>query len=62
MYRDNKEVGGRPRNDEILMIKMLVQAGWHGLSDYKVELLAMDRLSFLQNMDIPLIIPTKKQQ
>jgi hypothetical protein len=31
MYRDNKEIGGRPNNDEILMIKMLVLAGWHGL-------------------------------
>jgi len=27
MYRDNKEIGGRPHNDEILMIKMVVLAG-----------------------------------
>jgi hypothetical protein len=44
------------------MIKMRVLAGWHGLSDYEVELLAMDQLSFLQNMDIALIIPMKKQE
>ncbi|PKL65571.1 MAG: hypothetical protein CVV32_03690 [Methanomicrobiales archaeon HGW-Methanomicrobiales-3] len=62
MYRDNKEVGGRPHNNEILMIKMRVLAGWHGLSDSELELLAMDRLSFLQNMDIALIIPMKKQE
>lgn len=46
IYRDNKEIGGRSHNDEILMIKMLILAGWHGLSDYEVELLATDRLSF----------------
>ena len=42
MYRDNKETGGQPHNNKILMIKMLVLAGWHGLSDYKVELLATE--------------------
>ena len=43
MYRDNKEIGGRPHHDEILMIKMLIPARWHGLSDYEVEFLATDR-------------------
>jgi IS5 family transposase len=59
MYRDNKEVGGRPHNDEILMIKMLVLAGWHGLSDYEVELLAMDRLSFRHFLGYPERIPDR---
>ena len=53
MYRDNKEIGGRPHNDEILMIKMVVLAGWHGLSDYEVELLATDRLSFRDFLGYP---------
>lgn len=59
MYRDNKETGGRPHNDEILMIKMLVLAGWHGLSDYEVELLAMDRLSFRHFLGYPDKIPDR---
>lgn len=59
MYRDNKEVGGRPHNDEILMIKMLVLAGWHGLSDYELELLATDRLSFRHFLGYPEKIPDR---
>jgi IS5 family transposase len=59
MYRDNKEIGGRPHNDEILMIKMLVLAGWHGLSDYEIELLATDRLSFRHFLGYPEKIPDR---
>lgn len=59
MYRDNKEIGGRPHNDEILMIKMLVLAGWHGFSDYEVELLATDRLSFRHFLGYPEKIPDR---
>jgi IS5 family transposase len=59
MYRDNKEIGGRPHNDEILMIRMLVLAGWHGLSDYEVELLATDRLSFRHFLGYPEKIPDR---
>ena len=59
MYRDNKEIGGRPHHDEILMIKMLILAGWHGLSDYEVELLAIDRLSFRHFLGYPDKIPDR---
>jgi IS5 family transposase len=59
MYHDNLEIGGRPHNDEILMIKMLVLAGWHGLSDYEVELLATDRLSFRHFLGYPEKIPDR---
>ena len=59
MYRDNKEIGGRPHNDEILIVKMLVLAGWHGLSDYEVELLATDRLSFRHFLGYPEKIPER---
>ena len=53
MYHDTKESGGRPHTDEILMIKMHILAGWHGLSDYELELLAMDRLSFRHFLGYP---------
>jgi IS5 family transposase len=53
MHHDNKEIGGRPHPDEILMIKMLILAGWHRLSDYWVELLAIDRLSLWHFLGYP---------
>jgi len=59
MYRDKKESGGRPHNDEIVMVKMLILAGWHGLSDYEVELLAIDRLSFRHFLGYPEKIPDR---
>ena len=59
MYHDNKESGGRPHTDEILMIKMHILAGWHGLSDYELELLAMDRLSFRHFLGYPEKIPDR---
>jgi len=46
MYCDSDETGGRPHYDEVLIIKMLILAGWHGLSDYEVGFLAHDRLLF----------------
>lgn len=59
MYHDNKETGGRPHTDEILMIKMLILAGWYGLSDYELELLATDRLSFRHFLGYPDKIPDR---
>ncbi len=59
MYRDNKEIGGRPHHDEVLMIKMLVLAAWHGLSDYELEFLANDRLSFRHFLGYPDKIPDR---
>ena len=53
MYQDNKVTGGRPHNDETVMIKMLVLASWHGLSDYEVDLLVTDRLSFRHFLGYP---------
>ena len=55
----HKESGGRPHTDEILMIKMHILAGWHGLSDYELELLAMDRLSFRHFLGYPEKIPDR---
>ena len=33
MYNNKTQAGGRPNNDEIVMLKMLVLQQWHGLSD-----------------------------
>jgi IS5 family transposase len=59
MYHDNKESGGRPHMNEILMIKMHILAGWHGLSDYELELLATDRVSFRHFLGYPEKIPDR---
>jgi IS5 family transposase len=59
IYHDNKEEGGRPHTDEILMVKLLILAGWYGLSDYDVELLATDRLSFRHFLGYPDKIPDR---
>jgi len=59
MYHDNKETGGRPHTDEILMIKMLILGAMYGLSDYELELLAMDRMSFRHFLNYPEKIPDR---
>jgi hypothetical protein len=38
---------------------MLVLTGWHGLSDYELELLAIDRLSFHHFLGYPEKIPDR---
>ncbi len=45
MYDNHTERGGRPNNDEIVMIKMLVLQSWYGLSDPELERQATDRIS-----------------
>lgn len=59
MCHDNKETEGRPHTDEILIIKRLVLAGWYGISDYELELLAKDRLSFWHFLGYPDKIPER---
>lgn len=59
MYQDNKEDGGRPHTDEILMVKMLVLQRWYGLSDYEAERQAIDRISFRHFLGYPEKIPDR---
>ena len=33
MYDNHTERGGRPNNDEIVMVKMLILQSWYGLSE-----------------------------
>ena len=46
MYDNHTELGGRPNNGEIVMIKMLVLQSWCGLSDPELERQANDCISF----------------
>lgn len=41
------------------MIKMLVLAGWRGISNYEVELLVHDRFSFHHFLMYPEMIPDR---
>ena len=43
MYNNKTELGGRPNNDAIVMLKMIVLQQWHRLSNPELE--------NLENMD-----------
>ncbi|GAB6055241.1 IS5 family transposase [Methanobacterium alkalithermotolerans] len=59
MYYNQSERGGRPNNDEIVMIKMLVLQSWYGLSDPELERQANDRISFQKFLGFPERIPDR---
>jgi len=46
VYRDNKETGGRPHTDELVVVRSLLLQSWYGLSDPELEFSCHDRLSF----------------
>ncbi|WP_067092574.1 IS5 family transposase [Methanobrevibacter curvatus] len=57
MYDNQSEKGGRPNNDEIVMLKMLVLQTWYGLSDFEAQKQANDRISFLKFLGFPDKVP-----
>jgi IS5 family transposase len=59
MYDNHTELGGRPNNDEIVMMKMLVLQSWYGLSDPELERQATDRISFRKFLGFPERIPDR---
>jgi IS5 family transposase len=59
MYDNRTEKGGRPNNDEIVMVKMLVLQAWYGLSDPELERQANDRISFHKFLGFPERIPDR---
>jgi len=59
MYDNKSERGGRPNNDEVVMIKMLVLQSWYGLSDPELERQATDRISFRKFLGFPEVIPDR---
>ena len=59
LYKDNKEKGGRPHFDEILMIKVLVLQQLYGLSDYDIERHIYDRISFWRFLGGPKELPDR---
>jgi transposase, IS5 family len=59
MYDNRTERGGRPNNDEVVMVKMLVLQSWYGLSDPELESQATDRISFRKFLGFPEVIPDR---
>jgi len=59
IFKDDLIEGGRPHTDEIILIKLLVLQQWHGLSDYELEIQALDRASFQHFLGYPDSIPDR---
>ena len=57
VYDDDKEVGGRPHTDEVVLVKCMLLQSWYGLSDPELEFQINDRLSFRNFLDFPDTIP-----
>jgi IS5 family transposase len=57
LYRNDTEAGGRPNQDEVVMVKILVLQSWYGLSDEEMEREAVDRLSFRRFLGYPDMVP-----
>ena len=53
MYSNQGPSGGRPNNDPVIMVKMLVLQAWYGLSDPELERQVDDRLSFQRFLGFP---------
>jgi len=59
IFKDDLIEGGRPHTDEVILIKLLVLQQWHGLSDYELEIQALDRASFQHFLGYPDSIPDR---
>jgi IS5 family transposase len=57
VYRDNRETGGRPHTDEVVIVKALLLQSWYNLSDQELEFQINDRLSFRNFLDFPESVP-----
>ena len=57
VYRDNKQEGGRPHTDEVIIVRALLLQSWYGLSDEQLEYQCNDRLSFRAFLGFPENVP-----
>jgi IS5 family transposase len=57
VFYDNKETGGRPHTDELVIVRSLVLQGLYGLSDQELEFQVNDRLSFQNFVGFPDKVP-----
>ena len=59
LYASDRDQGGRPHTDVIVLMKLLVLQQWYGLSDYELERQAGDRISFRHFLGFPATIPDR---
>lgn len=57
VFHDNKETGGRPHTDELVVVRSMLLQAWYNLSDQELEFQCYDRLSFRNFLDFPETIP-----
>lgn len=57
VFYDDKETGGRPHTDEIVVVRAMLLQSWYGLSDQELEFQVHDRLSFRNFLDFPESVP-----
>jgi IS5 family transposase len=57
VYFDNKEIGGRPHTDELVIVRALVLQAIYNLSDPQLEFQINDRLTFRNFVGFPDTVP-----
>lgn len=57
VFFDDKEQGGRPHTNELVVVRALLLQGWYGLSDPELEFQINDRLSFRNFLGFPETVP-----
>lgn len=57
VFYDNKETGGRPHTDELVVVRAMLLQAWYGLTDPELEFQCHDRLSFRNFLGFPKNIP-----
>lgn len=57
VFHDNKEMGGRPHTDELVVVRSMLLQAWYGLSDPELEFQIHDRLSFRNFLGFPENVP-----
>ena len=57
VFHDDKETGGRPHTDELVVVRSMLLQAWYNLSDPELEFQCHDRLSFRNFLGFPERIP-----
>ena len=53
VFHDDKETGGRPHTDELVVVRSMLLQAWYNLSDPELEFQCHDRLSFRNFLGFP---------
>ena len=53
VFHDNKDIGGRPHTDELIVVRAMLLQNLYGLSDEELEFQCNDRLSFHNFLGFP---------